>query len=378
MDGILRPAANGDGHAFAEQPFCDGATDPARTTRNDGELAGERFHKGIVAVWKMAGHVRIATGMAGAPTTPVQRLLQDRVAQLSAEVETLFQQTRERSRREFADQLNLAVRRMRVASDPGELLATLTDSAAAFADGAAVFRIAEEAARGEQIRGVPEESAERFRTLAIPLTSAAALLGAVESRDPVTTITSVPEVSAELIAIAGHTANGRASVFPLLVRDKVWALLYVWGETLGSSVELLSQVAAAVWNGLEPAAPPVPPQPELVQIAAPALTPAAKPGPTWESLPGDQQQVHLKAQRFARVHVAEMRLFEADAVQAGRAQRSLYEALRKPIDAARETFHRLFFASCPTMVDYLHLEMVRTLANDDPEVLGKDYPGPLV
>ena len=70
-----------------------------------------------------------------------------------------------------------------------------------------------------------------------------------------TTITSVAEVSAELIAIAGHAANGRASVFPLLVRDRVWALLYVWGETLGSSVELLSQVAAAVWNGCTASGP---------------------------------------------------------------------------------------------------------------------------
>ena len=98
----------------------------------------------------------------------------------------------------------------------------------------------------------------------------------------------------------------------------------------------------------------------------------------WESLPGDEQQLHLRAQRFARVHVAEMRLFEADAVQAGRSRQNLYDALRKPIDAARETFRQSFFASCPSMVDYLHLEMVRTLANDDPEVLGKDYPGPMV
>jgi hypothetical protein len=30
------------------------------------------------------------------------------------------------------------------------------------------------------------------------------------------------------------------------------------------------------------------------------------------------------------------------------------------------------------MVDYLHLEMVHTLANDDAELLGKDYPGPLL
>jgi hypothetical protein len=28
-------------------------------------------------------------------------------------------------------------------------------------------------------------------------------------------------------------------------------------------------------------------------------------------------------------------------------------------------------------VDYLHLELVRTLANDEVELLGQEYPGPL-
>jgi hypothetical protein len=30
------------------------------------------------------------------------------------------------------------------------------------------------------------------------------------------------------------------------------------------------------------------------------------------------------------------------------------------------------------MVDYLHLELVQTLANDDPDLLGNNYPGPMV
>ena len=32
----------------------------------------------------------------------------------------------------------------------------------------------------------------------------------------------------------------------------------------------------------------------------------------------------------------------------------------------------------PTMVDYLHLELVRSFADDDARMLGPDYPGPLV
>ena len=108
------------------------------------------------------------------------------------------------------------------------------------------------------------------------------------------------------------------------------------------------------------------------------LNGAPQPRPTWDSLPPAEQQVHLKAQRFARVHAAEMRLHEAQAVQSGRTRRDLYGALREPIDAARAKFREAFFLTCPSMVDYLHLELMRTLANDDAELLGKDYPGPLV
>ena len=53
-------------------------------------------------------------------------------------------------------------------------------------------------------------------------------------------------------------------------------------------------------------------------------------------------------------------------------------ALRKSIDAAREAFRPSFFAPCSSMVDYLHLELVHTLANDDPDLLGDNYPGPMV
>jgi len=81
---------------------------------------------------------------------------------------------------------------------------------------------------------------------------------------------------------------------------------------------------------------------------------------------------------FARVQTAELRLHEADAVQAARAQRRVYDALQSQIDAARESFRRSFFEPCASMVDYLHLELVRTLANDDLELLGKNYPGPMV
>jgi hypothetical protein len=112
---------------------------------------------------------------------------------------------------------------------------------------------------------------------------------------------------------------------------------------------------------------------------APDPAPATpKSASAWGDLLADQQQIHLRAQRFARVQSAEMRLYHADAVQAGRSRRNLYDLLRQPIDDARQAFRTKFFAGCPSMVDYLHLELTRTLANDDPDLFGSTYPGPLV
>ncbi len=85
----------------------------------------------------------------------------------------------------------------------------------------------------------------------------------------------------------------------------------------------------------------------------------------------------LRARRFARVKVAEMQLYAADRVTAGRAARHLYGALRPEIDEARAGFTGEFLTSSHRMPDYLHEELVRVLAQDDETLLGPDYPGPL-
>jgi hypothetical protein len=315
---------------------------------------------------------------AGPSTVPVGKLLDEHLAQLSLEVEGLFAETRVRAREEFAEQLNQAARRLRIAFDPEELCATLLDAAAQFSTGAALFRITRDSAKGEGIRGVPEESAEAFRTFEVALSSAAALASAVETRDPLIATTTASEVSEALVQLVAHGPDARAYLFPVVVRERVPALLYAWGAVLGPAVELLAQVAAAVWSAVEPEPEPAV---ELITIAPAITEPASASGKvavSWEALPVEEQRLHLRAQRFARVQIAEMRLFQAEAVQSGRTHCNLYDALRKPIDAARETFRTQFFAPCPSMVDYLHLELARTLAYDDADLLGKTYPGPLV
>jgi hypothetical protein len=285
--------------------------------------------------------------------------LREFLDRFTAGAETLCAETRELARDELAAQLNLSVRCLRQATTLEELAATLADTAAHFAGGSIVFRISDGVAKSEKM------------DLAIPLASAPALAGAVEGRDLVTAITTAREVSAALAERLGHPPDGRAHIHPIVVKDSVPALLYVWGDVQGAAVELVAQVAAALWAGLQ--APP--PAAKLVSIAP---SPSVKAASSWDSLTPDEQRLHLRAQRFARAEVAAMRLQKGAAVRAGRSRRNLYAELRGPIDAARKLFRKDFFAVCPSMVDYLHLELVHTLANDDAELLGKDYPGPMV
>jgi len=316
--------------------------------------------------------------VSSAPTSALRQVFENRLSQLAADVETIVAQERERGRSESAEALNQAVRRIRQAEDLDGLSTTLTDTAAGFGTCAALFRIRNEAALGTRLRGLSEEDVEHFRDMEIPLSTAAALAGAVETRDPVTAAATATEVSGRMALLAAHQPEDRVSICPLVVRGEVPALLYCWGAVQAPAIELLTQVAAAVWAELSPR--PAPVQAEFVQIAAPspAAPEPAAPRRTWDNLPPEEQRIHLRGQRFARVRVAEMRLHEPEAVLAGRTQRDIYSALRKSIDAAREEFRGTYFARCASMVDYFHLEILTTLANDDPDVLGKDYPGPMV
>ena len=331
--------------------------------------------------------VKIDTEMASSPPSILLRqILEERLSQLSVELEGLLDahvvtqlehrlgptvekataEARERTRSELADQLNQGARRIRQAIDSADLTAALVDATAPIASAAALLVVNDSTLRGERIRGVAVEQARAFRGLEIPLGSAAALEEATRTAEPVTAETAPAQISTELSVFTGQTEGGRAFIYPLVVRGRAVALLYAWGSVVGPALELLTQLAAAVWTAL-PA--PV----ELVSI----VTDAASPSTDWSTLAPPEQQLHLRAQRFARVQVAQMRLFETDAVQSGRSRQDLYGALRTRIDAARDSFRRSFLVPGSSMVDYLHLELLKTLAHDDPQALGKDYPGPM-
>lgn len=277
----------------------------------------EAVREQLAAAWQLQVS-RIEEQLNAGWREQIERVFEERFAELAARLEIELAAAVERARRGAAEEFQRAVRRLGGAETEEEWAAALLDSTSGLADRAAVFAVAGGSGKALCARGIAATELE---------------------------------ISAEPVVGDG------CRQFPILVEGRVAAILYVEGEPVDA-------------NGLE----------ALAALAGACRRPAPKEhraAPDWSQLSREDQALHLRAQRFARVRVAEMRLYKSQAVHSGRAERNLYAALKQDIDSAREALRRDFISASPAMPDYFHLELLRTLANDDAGVLGEDYPGPL-
>jgi hypothetical protein len=291
----------------------------------------------------------------------VERVFEERLAALSAGVVQAVAESLAGVRSELTGKLNQSVRRLRGSETEGQWSKAIVDATQAFSDRAALFLLRDGSLHLAATRNI----AAADQMTATPLDSAPAFASAAQSRDTVVALRTKSEMSDAIARWAGEDTARKFYLFPIAAKDRVLALLYADAadHTIETNVlELLATMAGAVIEGRAFAAPA---PAGLVQIARPRLT-------------AEEQDLHLKARRFARTQAAEIRLYKSGKVKNGRARRDLYTSLKEEIDSARETFRRDFLSASGTMADYLHLELVRTLANDDVELLGPDYPGPLV
>ena len=312
--------------------------------------------------------------MSTAAPSPSLRSLFSELEQLfQSETEARVSTSVQAAERALAEHLNQSVRRLRQAAAFPEVASILSDASAPFANACAVFHINEDTVGGERLRGATGDAAAHFREIRFATSEAAAFAAAIESREPVVALCSAAEVSPAVAQAFAHAPGDKAYLFPLTVDRSTVGMLYASGAVESAALELLAQAAAAV---MEARQRPAAPSRQVVRIEPASAAPAG-PAPEWDDLSPADRHLHLRAQRFARVKVAEIRLYRPDAVKAGRAQQELYAALQDAIDEGRESFRQTFLTASPTMVDYFHLELVRTLANDNPAWLGGNYPGRL-
>jgi hypothetical protein len=286
-----------------------------------------------------------------------------------ATVETALADLGRRASLELADGLNQTIRRLRQTTDESAALALLVSSTGSFCTRASVFVFERLQAQLTSSRGFEAP------LLSITLKDAAAFLAVIESKDPVVAVASEVELSTELFAavIPDLPPGERAYIFPLVVRGSVVAALFAIGNVLPPAVELLSEVAASHLESLRSS----PPAEAAASSRALPFTKSwsiAQASPEWKDLTADERARHLRAQRFARLKTSEIRVYHPDRLRQGAERSNIYFSLKKEIDDARTAYQKEF----PGLVDYLYLELVGNLANEDDRLLGPDFPGPLV
>src|SRR5687768_4528399 len=92
----------------------------------------------------------------------------------------------------------------------------------------------------------------------------------------------------------------------------------------------------------------------------------------------EERRLHVDARRFARLLVSEIKLYNEQKVQEGRAQSDLYDRLREYIDRSRDMYDKRVKPEVAQSYDYFHHELVTTLAEGDAGKLGNAYPGATV
>lgn len=316
------------------------------------------------------------------------------------------EKTRDSARRELGLQLSQALRVFRRANDGTEWKEAFLDAIQPYCALCALFLVTKDRFSLEGVRGMAGELETGFD---LEFEEAAAFYNSLESKDVVVAVRSDSEVSPYVMSLRPDANPGKCFLFPVMVQESVAALLYIEpsehplevgavealvtaaGLTLlgiraarAVQVSSLVNIATAMNpEGGEGASPdPFVPVPVgLMSVngdGAPAVAVLPERSFNWDDLTQEQRELHMRAQRFARVQVAEMRLYKDDAVKAGRRDSNIYLRLRGEIDEARERYLAQFLDGQQHMRDYLHGELVETLAIDNPQLMGPDYPGPLV
>jgi hypothetical protein len=309
-----------------------------------------------------------------------------------------------------------AVSNIHAGSTQKEILRALLDTGSAYCSRIALFVVKAGAASGWQCRGFGDD--ELVKDFSLDL-SAGPVAHTYQNR--VATPGNIAEMGRRFVQQFGGPANEQVLVLPLALKDKVAALVYADGGDSGKldpdALELLV-VATSAWlevtslrkqaaarednepvSRVESApvqtvssfsdpfashapkhvpAKVVEPEPaaEVVEVASAHVASAAAPAAATDPLAGlspEDADVHRKAQRFARLLVDEIKLYNQAKVAEGRRNKDLYDRLKEDIDKSRGTFQKRYGNTAAASADYFQSELLRSLAEDDISIMGSNF-----
>ncbi len=93
----------------------------------------------------------------------------------------------------------------------------------------------------------------------------------------------------------------------------------------------------------------------------------------------EEQELHRRANRVAKVAMQDIQLLRPEQVRLGRENKDLCIRLRSDLDKARKEYDRRFHSIADHPVDYFHHWLVAILAAGDHQTLGEyPYPSPVL
>lgn len=273
-----------------------------------------------------------------------------------------------------SDLLNAASASIHESSTQAEILRHLLEGEARFAARVALFVVKGGSISGWQ--GIGFEDNEAIKALSV--NGGSGLAGkAIKARSPAGG--SAQEFDAGFVSSVKAPANDQCLILPLVVKDKVAAVIYADagtapGGTLDASgLQALTRFAA-VWLELAAlrkaggAATEEASQPQPATVAATAASSAPAPPAS------DEDELHKKARRFAKLLVEEIKLYNQPRVEEGRQHKDLYDRLKVDIEKSRSTYDKRYAESAVASANYFTQELIRILADNDVSLMGSGFP----
>jgi hypothetical protein len=112
-----------------------------------------------------------------------------------------------------------------------------------------------------------------------------------------------------------------------------------------------------------------------VETAVNETLPAVAAGFDLSTLPAEEQELHRRANRVAKVSMQDIKMLRPNDVRLGKEQRDLCWRLRDDIEKAHKEYDRRFQTISNHPVDYFYDWLVEILADGDSQAIG-EYPYP--
>lgn len=361
--------------------------------------------------------------------THIPRLREDLVQRVMAELQPELQSTGNSEHGAKPAELLRAISEIHAGTSQKEILRGLLDGCSRYCGRVALFVVKGGIATGWQGRGFSD--GDSIKDFVLDLS---ANLVSQSLMERAAVAGSIADMDARFLERFGNPSNPEIITMPLMLKDKVAALVYAdggrdgrldshalellvvstssWLEVVslrkqtardGSSemTERAAAVPASASSGsvqtvqsfndpfaghaplhataqaavhVEESTTSAPTSTEVTEDVAVVESQAE---PTSEVAPAglsaEDQEIHRKAQRFAKLLVDEIKLYNQAKVNEGRKTRDVYDRLKEDIEKSRATYNKRYGNSAAANGNYFSNEVVRSLAEDDVSLMGANF-----